>query len=147
MDSKELYAYIQGPDFTAVARWLESVVTDLVRTETVDLTKEIGRRIVRFEGKHESLELEQVVDAELLELTVRPSARESVFAEWDNIRLGERLVDDLGGFTLVDCGGVYTHPLSPFIVRVSSDRMELVELPDSIYEPFDENMTQLIKRR
>ena len=147
MDTEELRAYIIGPDYAAVTRWIESVVTDLERTETVDLTKEIGRTIVRFESKHESWELEGIVDSELLELTVRPRTRESPFVEWDNIRLGERLVDDLGGITLVDCGGVYTHPLSPFIVRVSADKMELVELPDTIYESFDESMTQLIKKR
>lgn len=147
MATKELHAYIQGPDSTAVAKWLESVVTDLERTETIDLTEEIGTTIIRFDGKHETLDLEQLVDTKWLELAIRPKSRKSIFSEWDNIRLGERLVDDLGGITLVDCGGMYTHPLSDYIVRVSADKMELVELPETIYESFDENLTQLIKRR
>jgi hypothetical protein len=61
--------------------------------------------------------------------------------------LGERLVDDLGCITLVECGGVYTHPLSPYIVRVSPGKMELVLLPDSMHEPFDEDMTEFIRAR
>jgi len=147
MDSKELHAYILGPDFTAVAKWLDSIVTDLKRKETIDLAEEIGTTITNFDGKHETLVLEQLVDTELLELTIRTIAHDSIFAEWDNIILGETLVDDLGCMTLVDCGGLYTHPLSDSIVRISGDKMELVELPETIYEPFDEKLTQLIKTR
>jgi hypothetical protein len=147
MDKKELHAYIRGPDYSAITRWLEIIAIDLRLTETVDLAQEIGREIVRFESMHETWELERVVDADLLELTLCPTARESAFAEWDNIILGERLVDDLGGIALVECGGIYAHPLSPSIVRISKGKMELVELPDSIYEPIDEHKTQLIKKR
>ena len=147
METRELHAYIQGPDLAAVTKWIESVVTDLDRKETIDLSNEIGQTLIKFHGKRDLLLLEQLVDTEWLELTVRPRVRDSIFAEWDHIKLGERLVDDLGGITLVDCCGIYTDPLSDQIVRISSDKMELVELPATVYEPLDESMTQLIKRR
>jgi hypothetical protein len=95
----------------------------------------------------DELILEEIVDSDWLELTIRVKGQGSVFYEWDDIKLGERLVDDLGGITLVDCGGVYTHPLSDQIVRVSRDKLELVMLPNSIGDPFDEGLTELIKRR
>ena len=96
MDTREIHACIQGPDLTAVTKWIESVVAVIEGIETFDRTKEIGR-ISQFHGKYDLLILEQVVDSEWLELTVRPRARDSVCTEWDNIRFGERLVDDRGG--------------------------------------------------
>jgi hypothetical protein len=128
-------------------RWIESVVPDLERRETIDLTDEIGQLILRFEGKNDSLSLETIGDTGWFELTVRPLELDSVFAEWDDIQLGERLVDDLGGITLVDCGGVYAPVFSPYNVRISRDRMELVELPEAVGDPFDEDQTKLIRRR
>jgi hypothetical protein len=147
MNTKELHAYIHGPDFTAVTKWVERVVTDLERKEMIDLTEDIGQILLNFYGKYDFLILEQLVDIEWLELTIRPMAGESIFSEWDDIKLGECLVNDLGGITLVDCGGIYTHPLSDEIVRISSEKMELVQLPVMIGESFDENLTKLIKRR
>ena len=147
MDTKELHAYIHGPDFTAVTRWIESIVIDLERKETFDMTDDIGVIMLRFDGKYDFLLLEQHVNTEWLELTVQPKAPDSIFAAWEDIQLGERLVDDLGGTTLVDCGGKYVDPLAPFCVRISVDKMEIVELPMEIGAPFNENMTKLIKRR
>jgi len=146
MDTKSLHAYIQGPDSKAVTDWIQSI-TDLERKETVDMTKEIGLVIVRFFGKHESFVLEQHVNTVWLELTVHPKAPDSIFTTWEDIQLGEHLVDDLGGITLVDCGGKYVDPLAPFCIRISVDKMEIVELPFEIGDPFDESLTKLIKRR
>jgi hypothetical protein len=147
MATKEIHAYIQGPDTKTVTEWIESLVTDLERKETSDLTEEMGMIMVRFECRHDFLLLEQHVGTGWLELTIRPKTPDSVFAAWDNLKLGERLVDDLGGITVVDCGGIYVDPLAPFNVRISADKMELVELPDMIGDPFDETSTQLIKKR
>ena len=147
MDTKELHAYIRGPDFTAVTQWIETVLTDLQRKETIDLTTEIGRVMLRFDYPHDELTLEQVVGTGWLELSVRLKKDASIFDGWNDIQFGERLVDDLGGITLVDCGGVYTHPLSDAIVRISPDKMELVVLPETFDDPFDERLTQLIKKR
>jgi hypothetical protein len=147
MDTKELHAYIHGPDFTAVTKWIEAIVTDVERKETFDMIEEIGVIMLRFDGKHDLLLLEQLVDTGWLELTIRPKAPDSIFAVWEDIQLGECIVDDLGGITLVDCGGKYVDPLAPFKVRISIDKMELVELPLEIGDPFDEERTQLIKRR
>jgi hypothetical protein len=147
MGTKELHAYLQGPKVAAVIRWIEMLLPGAVRAEPVDLTREIGAAIMKFHGEHELLILERLMDYEWLELTIRPESTQSIFAEWNNIRLGERLVDDLGGITLVDCLGVYTHPLSDQYIRVSQDKMELVYLPATMDEPFDETLTQLIKRR
>ncbi len=146
MDMKSLHAYIQGPNSKAVRDWIQSL-TDLERKETVDMAEEIGLIIVRFYGKHESFALEQHVDTDWLELSVHPKAPDSIFTEWKDIQFGERLVDDLGGIALVDCGGKYVDPLAPFCVRVSADKMEIVQLPLEIGDPFDESMTKLIKRR
>jgi hypothetical protein len=147
MDTNEIFAYIQGPDTKAVSAWIESLVTDLERKETSDLTEAIGVIMVRFECRHDFLLLEQHVGTGWLELTIRSKTPGSVFAAWDSLKLGERLVDDLGGITIVGCGGIYVDPLAPFMVRISADKMELVELPDMIGDPFDENQTQLIKKR
>ena len=147
MNTNELHAYIQGPDTTAVIKWIKTVITNLERKEIVDQTEEIGRLLLKFVGKYELLILEQLVDTGWLELTIRPKAPDSIFTEWDNIQLGERLVDDLGGITLVDCSGIYADPLAPYNVRISEDKMELVELPDEIGDAFDEKRTQLIRRR
>ena len=147
MDMKELHAYILGPDAGEVVGWIVSVVTGIHGKERIDLSEAIERVLWKFEGVDEELILEEIVDNDWLELTVRVKGDESVFSKWDNIKLGERLVDDLGGITLVDCGRVYTHPLSDQIVRVSREKMELVMLPDSIGDPFDEDLTKLIKMR
>jgi hypothetical protein len=147
METKELHAYIQGSDFVAVTKWVESVVTDIEEKETVDLTEAIGQVLIKFYGAHDFIILERHVYYEWLELTIRPKTGESIFAEWDNIKLGERLVDDLGGITLVDCGGIYCDPLSDEIVRITPDRMELVHLPATMDEPFDESLTKLINMR
>ena len=144
---KELHAYIQGPDHGEVIGWILSVVDDIHGKERVDLSEAIERVLWKFEGVDDELILEEIVDSDWLELTIRVKGQGSVFYEWDDIKLGERLVDDLGGITLVDCGGVYTHPLSDQIVRVSRDKLELVMLPNSIGDPFDEGLTELIKRR
>jgi len=147
MDTKEIFAYIQGPGIVAVTGWIESFVTDVKRKETIDLTEEMGVIMVRFECRHDFLLLEQHVGTGWLELTIQPQSPDSVFAAWDSLKLGERLVDDLGGITVVGCGGVYVDPLAPFMVRISADKMELVELPDAIGDPFDKTSTQLLKKR
>jgi hypothetical protein len=147
MNPKELHAYIQGPDLTAVIRWIESLVTDLGPKETLDLTEALGIVMVRFDGKHDFMLLEQHVGTGWLELEIRIKSPDSIFGKWDNIQFGERLVDDLGGITLVDCGGKYVHPLAPYKVRISTDKLELVELPPEIGDPFDESLTKLIKKR
>ena len=147
MDIKELHAYIQGPDAGAVVGWIVSVVADIHSKERVDLSEAIERVLWKFEGVEDELILEEIVDSDWLELTVRVKGEGSALSGWDNIKLGEQLVDDLGGITLVDCAGVYTHPLSDQIVRVSREKMELVMLPDSIGDPFDEGLTKLIKMR
>ena len=147
MDTNEIFAYIQGPDTEEVTAWIESLVTGLERKETSDLTEAIGVIILRFECRHDFLLLEQHVGTGWLELTIRPQSPDSIFTAWDDIQLGERLVDDLGGITVVGCGGTYVDPFAPFMVRISADKMELVELPDMIGDPFDESKTKLIKRR
>jgi hypothetical protein len=124
MDTKELHAYIQGPD-----------------------VKAIGVDMLKFHCQHELVLLERLVNYDWLELTIRPASSKSIFWEWENLQLGERLVDDLGGITLVDCGGIYTHPLSDQVVRISAEKMELVYLPDTMDKPFNESLTQLIKLR
>jgi len=144
---KELHAYLQGPDAGAVVGWIVSVVVSIHGKERVDLSEAIERVLWKFEGVDDELILEEIVDSNWLELSVRVKGEGSVFSGWDNIQFGERLVDDLGGITLVDCGGVYTHPLSDQIIRVSREKMELVMLPDSIGDLFDEGLTNLIKRR
>jgi hypothetical protein len=147
MDTKELHAYIQGPEYGAVVGWIVSVVKEIENKERVDLSEAIERVLWKFSGADEDLILEQIVDSDWLELIVRVKGDGSVFRGWNDIQFGERLVDDLGGITLVDCGGVYTHPLSDQIVRVSVDKWELVMLPEMIGDPFDEDLTKLIKRR
>ena len=147
MNPKRLQAYIQGPDLTALTRWIESFATDLGPKETFDMTEELNTVMVRFDGKHDFMLLEQHVGTGWLELTIRLESPDSIFGAWDNIQLGERLVDDLGGITLVDCGGKYADPLAPFKVRISADKLELVELPSEIGDPFDESMTKMIKKR
>ena len=145
METIELHAYIQGPDHGEVIGWIVSVVKDIQDKELVDLSEAIERVLWKFMGVDEELILEELVGSNLLELTIRVKGQGSVFSEWNNIKLGERLVDDLGGIALVDCGGVYSHPLSDQIVRVTRDKLELVMLPDMIGAPFDEGFTKLIK--
>ena len=147
MDTKEIFAYIQGPETVAVTAWIETLITDPEREETTNLIEELGVIMVRFDSRHDFLLLEQHVGTGWLELTIRPKTPDSVFAARDSLKLGQRLVDDLGGITVVGCGGIYVDPLAPFMVRISVDKMELVELPDKIGDPFDETSTQLIKMR
>ena len=147
MNPKELHAYIQGPDLTSLTQWIEAYPIELEQQETTDLTQELNTVMVRFDSRQDFLLLEQHVGTGWLELTIRPKSPDSIFREWDNIKLGEQLVDDLGGITLVDCGGKYAPPFAPLSVRISADKMELVELPPEIGDPFDESLTKLIKLR
>ncbi len=147
MNPKRLHAYIQGPNLAALTHWIESLPIDLERKETTDLTGEHNTVMVRFDGKHDFMLLEQHVGTGWLELAIHLKSPDFIFREWDNIQLGERLVDDLGGIALVDCGGKYADPLAPYKVRISADKLELVELPPEIGDPFDESMTKLIKKR
>ena len=147
MNTKELFACIKGPDLTALTEWIESIGTDLGQKETFDMSEDIEQIIVRYDGKHDFILLEEYVGTEWLEITIRLTTPESIFSAWDNIQFGERLVVDLGGITLVDCGGKYVEPLAPFCVRISVDKMEVVYSPVEIGDPFDESMTKLIKRR
>jgi len=111
------------------------------------MTQELNTVMVRFDGKHDFMLLEQHVGTGWLELTIRPMSQASFFGEWDDIQLGGRLVDDLDGITLVDCGGKFADPLAPYNFRISVDKMELVELSLKIGDPFDEGKTKLIKKR
>jgi len=147
METNELHAYIHGPEVEALTQWVEANVPEIERVEPVDLIQAIGVDMLKFHCKHDLVTIERLVNYDWLELTVRPASSESTFWEWDSLQLGERLVDDLGGITLVNCGGIYTHPLSDQIVRISAEKMELVYLPDTMGDPFDESLTQLIKLR
>ena len=147
MEIKELHAYIQGPAYGEVIGWIVTLVKTIENIERNDLSDAIDRVLWKFKGKQDELLLEEILNRDWLELTIRVKRPESVFYELDNIQLGENLVDDLGGVTLVSCGGVYTHPLSDQIVRVSKDKLELVMLPESIGDAFDESLTKVIKRR
>jgi hypothetical protein len=117
------------------------------QAELVDLTAAIGALILRYHCQHETWELEQQAAAPWFELTIQPTSPESAFATWDHISLGERLVDALGGCALVECGGIYTNPLSDQIVRISPDKLELVFLPETLAHPIDESQTVLLRNR
>jgi hypothetical protein len=147
MDKKELHAYLQGPDLQALTRWVRSNFPEIERVESVDLVEATGVDMRRFHCKHDLVTLENPVNYDWLELSIHPASPDSAFWEVDNLQLGEHLVDDLGGITLSDCGGLYTHPLSDFIVRVSAEKLELVYLPETMGEPFDETLTEFIKLR
>jgi hypothetical protein len=147
MNVNELHAYIMGPSFSDVVGWVRLALKCMTREEVLDLTKELDMTIQKFDGKSETLVLEQRINSEWLELTIRTNTDASKFADWDNITLGELLVDDLGGITLVDCRGEYTNPMSDDIVRVSADKIELVRLPDTLEDPFDESLTRFIRSR
>ncbi len=66
-------------------------------------------------------------------------------SELDSIQFGEWLVDKLECEALVDCGGKYHHPLSDTFIRVSTTKIESVELSDEDF--IDEQMTELIQLR
>ena len=147
MGTHDIHAYMHGQKLTAVVEWIKSLVTEVELEERLDLIEGLGVIMLRFEAKHDFLLLEQHGDTGWLELTIQAKVPDSVFSKWDSIQLGERLVDDLGGITLVDCGGKYVHPLAPYNLRISADKLELVELSEKIGDPFDETHTQLIKMR
>ena len=147
MSTKELTAYIKGPDLTALTEWIESIGTDLGQKQTFDMSEDIEQIMVRYDGKHEFILLQEYLGTGWLELTIRLIKPESIFSAWDNIQFGERLVDDLGGITLVDGGGKYVEPLAPFCVRISAAKMEVVYSPVQVGDPFDESLTKLIKKR
>jgi hypothetical protein len=147
MNANELHAYLKGPGFSTVAGWIEAILSSIKSEKTFDLTKELGKIIKTFDGKSEKLTLESHEKTEWLELFIHTITNNSIFAGWDNITLGERLVDDLGGITLVECRGEYTHPLSDDIVRISREKVELVRLPNRFNDPFDESLTKYIRSR
>lgn len=149
MKKEEVFATIEGVPPEAVVAWL------VARVPAFADAKAAGPSIPYAEGFIRTFENEETVavlqaalhDPSEIELDIISKTADAPFAGWDNIQLGKAIVDDLGGAALVDCRGKYTHPLSDEFVRVTRERLELVQFVDDGDETMEVPVRVIEERR
>lgn len=146
---KHLIAYYHGTAAGVLVDWLAKRIAGLhlqpVDEESKGESDETRDEFFRDERHY--VRLEHFQDSDWLELTLAVTTDDTAFAGWDDLRLGEALVDELGGQAIVDCGGRYCDPHSDSMVRVTRQALELVQIDGEIGEPIDERWTRHIARR
>ena len=124
-------ANIEGVPPEAVVEWLIARVPSFADAKAAGPSNPFAEGFFRaFENEETTAVLHALHDPSEIELVIISKTADAPFAGWDNIQLGKAIVDDLGGAALVDCGGKYTHPLSDELVRVTRERLVLVQFVD-----------------
>lgn len=138
-------ASLLGPDVEALGAWLASQLPGVELCPIHELNDDRSeQRFYSYRDERFSLWVQEHTDLGWLEVTIWMAEGET-FADLDNLRFGELLVDALDGQALVDCGGRYTDPSSDEFVRVTRERVELVDAP--ALDEIDERWTKQIRRR
>jgi hypothetical protein len=140
-----LWAYLSEVSADRVAQLISRTLPQLKVTDTF----EVGERsIMCFLGDRCRATIEissrSVFPIEV-DVTLDDGLLESQLGH-DQIAFGEWLVDNLGCTAVVDCGGRYVPALSDYLTRITSNKIESIEIPDDSVN-IDESKTLLVKSR